>query len=351
MNSSDKLHMTINSIIGFVSTVIGLIGLGIAPSLIFKFLAGIFLLIGIVFLAKVMKRFIHCPSPYHPWTSVIPPDFVGRKDLLRQLNDALKNGESLSLIGEQRIGKTSLLKTWQQQLVTTERVVVFIDGLKVAPSEFVHAVTQREVPDNPDKAADVLQQWAREMALPPLLLVDESECFLENLPRRFFERLRGMLDQIVVVLATSREMNQIFADLGQTSPLSLRILHLPLLDAPSRDSLIARGKFNVLQIELIKEWAGEHPFYVQLLGQCLIEARQNSQSVETALRHFQTNAAARFKKLWETLSETERQSLLAANQSVLKRRSLIERGLVTEDGQLFGKVLKEWLKEISTTNE
>ncbi|MEN8217019.1 MAG: hypothetical protein ABFS56_11745 [Pseudomonadota bacterium] len=125
---------------------------------------------------------------------------------------------------------------------------------------------------------------------------------------------------------------------------------MPLLDAPSRDSLIARGNFNAQQIELIKEWAGEHPFYVQLLGQCLIDAQQNDKSVETALRHFQTNATICFKKLWETLSETERQRLQAASQSALKRRSLIERGLVTENGQLFGRVLKEWLKKISAIN-
>ena len=63
--------------------------------------------------------------------------------VLRQLNKALRIGENLSLVGEQRIGKTSLLKTWQQQLEMTGRVVVFVDGLKTAASvaEFVQAIT------------------------------------------------------------------------------------------------------------------------------------------------------------------------------------------------------------------
>jgi len=190
-------------------------------------------------------------------------------------------------------------------------------------------------------------ETAVQTGLPPLLLIDEAECFLEQLPMRFFERLRGMLEQLVVVLATSREMNLVFAELGKTSPLSLRLLHLPLLDTHSSDNIIARGGFTAKQVELLKEWAGQHPFYLQLLGQCLIEARQAGERDKTALRHFQTNAAARFKKLWQTLTEQEQKLLQAACQSdnKIKRRSLIERGLVTEDGQLFGRVLKEWLTE------
>jgi hypothetical protein len=183
------------------------------------------------------------------------------------------------------------------------------------------------------------------------VLIDEAENFLEQLPRRFFERLRGMSQemQLVFVFATSREMNYIFADMGEVSPLSLRLLHIPLLDTLSSDSIIARGKLTAQQVELVKTWAGQHPFYLQLLGQCLIDAKKDGESDETALRHFQTNAAARFKKLWVILTEKERQNLQAASQSEqkIKQRSLIERGLVTEEGLLFGKVLKEWLVEQS----
>ncbi len=356
MTKSDRLHIAINSIIGFVGIVIGLIGLGVAPYFIVKILGVLFVVGGSWWFIKNMSRFWHHPpSPYHPSMIVTPPDFVGRKALLRQLNDALKNTESLSIVGEQRMGKTSLLKTWQQHLQTTARVVVFVDGSQTAASlpALINAITQQNVPDNPEQAANVLQQWAVEIAtstqLPPLLLIDEAEHFLEVLPLRFFERVRGMLQegQLITVFVTSREMNRIFADMGKTSPLSLRLLHLDLLDKPSRDSIIALGDFHPQQVELIKTWAGGHPYYLQLLGQCLIEARQNCENDEVALRHFQTNAAARFNKLWVNLTKEERQSLQVACQSEqkIKRRSLIERGLVTEEGQLFGKVLQEWLIE------
>jgi len=356
MTKLDRLHITINSIIGFIGIVIGLIGIGVAPSIIVKILFALLFLAGSGWFIKNISHFLRrLPSPYHLSKFVTPPDFVGRETLLRNLNNSLKMTESLSLVGEQRMGKTSLLKTWQQQLQKTARQVVFVDGSQTAASlpALIDAITQQNCSDDPEQAATILKEWGLETAtstgLPPLLLIDEAEHFLEDIPLRFFERLRGMLQegQLVILFVTSREINRIFADMEKTSPLSLRLLHLDLLEASSRDSLIARGHFNPQQIELIKTWAGSHPYYLQLLGQCLIEARQDGKNDEVALRHFQTNAAARFKKLQFNLTKKERQILQAACQSEQKiqQRSLIERGLVTEEGQLFGKVLLEWLIE------
>jgi hypothetical protein len=174
MTKLDRLHISINSVIGFAGIVIGLIGLGIAPSLIVKSLFGILFVVGVWRLVKVILRFLRTPSPYHPFVPVIPPDFVGRDTLLRQFNEALKNAESLSLVGDSRMGKTSLLKTWQQQLKTTGRTVIFVDGSQTTTSllpALIHAITQQDAPDSPDQAANVLQQWAIEMTtstkLPP----------------------------------------------------------------------------------------------------------------------------------------------------------------------------------------
>jgi len=353
MSDSDRLHITFNSIIGSVGIIIGLISLGIAPSLIWQTLGISLVAIGLWRLVKAALRFFRQPSPYHPSKPVTPPDFVGRKSLLRQMIQALENGESLSIVGDQKMGKTSLLKTWQQQVQTTKRVVVFVDGLQIETTlpAFIQAITEQTTPDNPDKAADILKDWViasvTQTGLSPLLLIDNAEHFLEQLDMRFFERLRGMLDKCVVIFATSREMNRIFADMGKTSPLALRIFHIDLLDEPSSEDIIAHGHFTAQQIEFIKEWAGQHPFYLQSLGQNLIDARQDGESDEKALRHFRTNAKARFTKLWATLTESEQRILQTACQKnePIQRDSLKERGLVTEEGLLFGRVFKEWLLE------
>ena len=59
-----------------------------------------------------------------------------------------------------------------------------------------------------------------------------------------------------------------------------------------------------------------------------------------------TEAAARLRELWRTLTPTEQQALgdlLKGKRSQL--RTLRVRGLVTDDGKAFGGVLLQWLKE------
>jgi ABC-type branched-subunit amino acid transport system ATPase component len=54
-------------------------------------------------------------NPYDPWTPVVPPRFVGRVGVLRRLDAALEEGRSISLVGDWRIGKSSVLATWEQR--------------------------------------------------------------------------------------------------------------------------------------------------------------------------------------------------------------------------------------------
>jgi hypothetical protein len=51
-------------------------------------------------------------NPYDPWTPVVPPRFVGRVGVLRRLDAAMEEGRSISLVGDWRIGKSSVLATW-----------------------------------------------------------------------------------------------------------------------------------------------------------------------------------------------------------------------------------------------
>ena len=66
-----------------------------------------------------------------------------------------------------------------------------------------------------------------------------------------------------------------------------------------------------------------------------------------ALDRFRTEADARLREVWRVLSETERKRLreCCAGQGIDMRR-LKARGLVTEDGRPFGRVLTEWVLEL-----
>lgn len=101
----------------------------------------------------------NAPNPYQPRKPVVPPLFVGRRDQLRDLGLALDRGESVSLVGGWRIGKSSLLATWALEAKRRGRAVRELSGEGpegAGIAAFVAALTGAVAPDGPDDAANVL---------------------------------------------------------------------------------------------------------------------------------------------------------------------------------------------------
>ena len=216
--------------------------------------------------------------------------------------------------------------------------------------EFVEKVTGLRVGTGADEAANVLDRWVEmngHPGLPPLLVVDEFDGLLPRFESRFFERMRGMLGRIVLVLASRRELDLVCMELGRTSPFHnrLELLWLGLL-GPSAATELARWGLNGADVALLGRWAGRHPFYLQLLGRHLTEAQRQGHGKEVALDHFRMEAAARLRELWRVLPQRDQQGLEATLTGKPSQRvSLRARGLVTEEGWPFGEVLADWLRE------
>jgi len=267
----------------------------------------------------VLKRLLPVKDcPYTPWTPVTPPRFVGRKRLFSQLALALETNESISLVGDRRIGKTSVLKTWQQQVRAQKRLVIYISGEQAGAatlSDFVQKITKCRASNNPEEAADVLSEWALKKldksGFPPLILVDEAERFTENLPPRFFERLRGMLGRVVWIFASLKDIDLIYRQFHHsTSPFENRfaIHRLGLLEPEAVEKLIQWGKLTQSEADLMHSWAGRHPFFLQLLGRRFWEA--GGKAVQMVVDDVQEEEApARLRLIWENLSEAEQQAL------------------------------------------
>ncbi len=294
---------------------------------------------------------IPAANPYDPWNPATPPHFFGRDKLLRRLGEAMDQGRSVSLVGDWRIGKSSLLQTWADLARQLGRVVSLVSG-EGAEAEtcwaFVEKITGRQVVfRNADSAADELSDWAEAATLPPLILVDEAERVIAHLPHRFFERLRGMLGRVCLVFASRREIGEIARDDHLTSPLlnRLELQRIGLLELEAVEGLIGLGA-GVLTPEdgdLMREWAGRHPFYLALLGHYLWDARHYGEDMDAALEEFLENAFARLRELWETLSSYEQRALTVGfreSNVPLKRRGLID------DGHTFGRVLTDWLAQL-----
>ena len=342
------------TLIGTLATIVGIL-----VALRFGLISSIVIAICILAVIPIVFLLIRMITPntnfpYTPWTPVTSPRFVGRKKLINQLAHSLNNNESISLIGDRRIGKTSVLKTWEQ-MVRQKREVLYITGEEAEASNlalFVNKITQQQAVDEPEEAANLLSEWAQtvkaQTKFPPLILVDEAERFIAKFPPRFFERLRGMLGRVVWVFASREDIDLIYKRFhSTTSPFEnrLQILRLRLLEAEAAEEIISWGDFSAEVAAQMRVWAGRHPFFLQLLGRCLLEA-QGDKNIQTALDEFQTEAAIRLRRVWSHLKEKEQSALKQyVTGQPLTLQSLRTRGLVTEDGELFGKVLAEWLRE------
>jgi len=249
---------------------------------------------------------------YTPCTPALPPTFVGRKRELRRLADCLEQGNSALVQGDFRIGKTSLLRTWEQQARAAGREVHFLNGQDKAghsPACLVELVTGTACGDDPDEAADRLRAWAGKYPLSPLLLLDEAPAFVRNYPHRFFERLRAMLGQVQLVISTPRDLDELYQEINQTSPFGnmLRFFWLGLLEQEAATELAARSG----QADLLLQWAGYHPFYLQLFGHHLFQVGVEGLGQQEALEEFQEEALKQLEKIWRVLSEKERHALFA----------------------------------------
>ena len=299
---------------------------------------------------------ISSDNPYNFWDPVTPPQFVGRTKEIQQLATALAEGRSLSVIGDWRMGKSSLLQTWAQHAKRQGHVVVSLSGEDSAAQSldtFIKVITGLPGTTAPDSAADTLVQWSQQHTkpgLPPLLIIDEVETCIKRFDPRFFERLRGMLGTLILVLASWRELDRIFQEMGRTSPFENRLgmVRLGLLDPTAAATIRQWGHtdLDATDMEQMRQYAGCHPFYLQLLGYHLINAQRSGEPLKEAFDRFYQDASSRLRKLWHTLTEKEQQALRESlSGKPVERRSLRLRGVVTEEGQPFGKILTEWLEE------
>lgn len=307
-------------------------------------------------------------NPFAPWTTAQPPRFVGRGNILSTLELAAREGRSVSLVGERRIGKSSLLQTWGGQAVALGLRVCLLsgEGAEAAGHQaFVAGVIGATAPpgpgaaeaplsetisESPDAAANQLARWCGETR--PVILLDEAEGFLVRCEPRFLERLRGMVNakRLSLVLATRRDLDAIYQDLGRTSPFPnlLELCRVGLLDESAARALIARGAahWRTDDPAWLLDWAGAHPFYLTLLARRLFDARRGGEARECALERFRDEAESQLRLWWTVLDPRDQERL---RQSAAGRPRddfrLQVRGLLTADGHPFGKVLTTWLNE------
>ncbi|GEM_PF-839879 len=312
-----------------------------------------------------------------------PACFYGRQRELEALYSAIITHQCRSVVGERKLGKSSLLSA----VARPERMQRF--GLDPARTLFLYldlegmASARREEfwvelldrliaalpPDDPSglrgEAGRLLDggelrfttvrrllRRLRDTGLELVLALDEFEGLARNpnFEPDFYGELRSLAGELglVYLTASKRSLYELTYHHRDTlsSPFFNIFSELPLGLMPDDE---ARGLLETLsqqgegpgfcqeEVDLALELAGPHPFFLQIAGFHLYElpgrGRPHApESYDRAARHFTAEAEDHYRYLWSQLSAEEQQALLSPNQaSESLRKTLLARALIRPD--------------------
>jgi serine/threonine-protein kinase len=312
-------------------------------------------------------------------------DFFGRKQELLGVLEQVAKGGSVNLVGERRVGKTSLLfhmmrpDVRAQYLPPTDQCIFcYIDTqvCAMSPEGFfkeVFIAAKLAVPELDIAPQEVELNEARVRAylraIQPyrlVLLVDEFECITQSpeFPPRFFIFLRGLSTSYAVslVVATCRRLVDTCPIEVVSSPFPNIFGHVQLGGfAPAElDELLAVASANshvpIASLrDQIVNLAGYFPYLVQMACWHYFRRWQETGSFEPAdhqavARAFAAEATLQFASVWSRyLDDNERgvMSLLAADHGVVEQHlvwQLQEKGYLI-DGHIGSHVLRDYVRE------
>jgi uncharacterized protein len=287
-----------------------------------------------------------------------PARFYGRVEDIRQIVNRLRSSahESTSVVGERRIGKTSLLKHLEDTEIAAslglppeEYCMVYIDfqGLTdITPERFWGRVLHKMERSicMPELAPEIQQvreqgnfdlfdledlfETIADAGLTTVMLLDEFEYVTQNpnFGSDFFGGLRALAihQNLPLVTATRREL----VDLCHSEELKgspfFNIFANVVLRPFSREevyelldgSLAETGlTFSEREKELVLGLGGGYPFFTQMAGHYLVEAKQKGFVEDALLRDvylsFDGQSDSHFTYMWSHSSESEKITLLA----------------------------------------
>jgi serine/threonine protein kinase len=287
-----------------------------------------------------------------------PARFHGRSQEIRQITNRLLSSahESTSLVGERRIGKTSLLTYLSHPdvaprlgLAPDRFCLVYLDfqGLTdITPLRFWQRVLAKMARSacNPDLAARFkdlaaqsefdlfdLEDLFEEVAshnLNVVLFLDEFEYVTQNpnFGGDFFGGLRALAihHALALVPATRRELVDLcHSDEIKGSPFFNIFANVVLRRFPPADAQALLQAYTASagislppdEQNLILRLGGGHPLFLQMAGHYLVEDKLQGLAGPALLTRLQTDfehqAQAHFSDLWAHCSEGEKITLLA----------------------------------------
>jgi hypothetical protein len=235
-----------------------------------------------------------------------------RDDGLREISNRSRSSQfgSFNLVGERRIGKTSLLNHLAGRATTylpaaagqPPFVVIRLnlqDGI-TNEAQFYGALMREAVAQLPAFAASLepepsaaacqqlLQRIKSQQAARVVVLVDEFECIFDE-PQAyaqpaFCNSLRSLCEdnRLALIVATREPLLRYFEQqrLTSTLPSYLTPIHLKELSPEAADQLLTQPSDRPLdnrQVRHARAWAGTHPCRLQCAADALYWSQVNSE--------------------------------------------------------------------------
>jgi len=283
--------------------------------------------------------------------------FIGRTEDIRQITNRLLSSarESTSIVGERRIGKTSLLKYLTNPevaesfgLKNDEFCIVYIDfqGLNdITPQRFWQRVMRlmartMKSSDRKEIFKDLSKQEYIDLfdledlfenigsdGTHVVLLMDEFEYVTQNpnFDADFFGGLRSLAIHynLSLVPATRRELVELcHSEEIKGSPffnIFATVVQKPF-SSQETDTLInnytktAGIVFSPKEVNFIRQVGGGYPFFVQMIGYYLVAGKNDGLKGTTlfdyAIAEFNQQAEPHFSYIWKHASESEKITLV-----------------------------------------
>lgn len=303
--------------------------------------------------------------------------FYGRQQELGHLCGALLTGQCRAVVGERKIGKSSLLTSLTtpsirrrfgleaerylfayldlEGMVSASRsefwqevLEQYSSGLREEELRLLFHSTARETEVRFMRIRRLLRQ-AGDAGYRPVLILDEFEALAQNpdFGPDFYGELRSLAGEVGVVYITAsrRSLYELTYRHSGTlsSPFFNIFIELPLglmteeevqalLEGISR--LGGSPGLGPEEVRLALEWAGPHPFFAQVAGYHLWELGAGRRTLlpadrEQTWRRFLAEAEDHYRYSWTQLDETERVGVLHPERVPEEvQRRLLRRGVL-----------------------
>jgi AAA+ ATPase superfamily predicted ATPase len=329
-------------------------------------------------------------NPYIPRTPIRDPDmFYGREDEIKRIFGDIgrrRQMQSHCVIGERRIGKTSLLnmmvhkKTQKKYLNEPEKYILTKTDITLAPNGSPSTFFDQWAASISEACGESLSgesgyltfrklvEKVKDEKYKIVILIDEFEATIhnKNLERGFFEFLRALTQNydISFILFCRVPLQYLMRHEKFSSTFSspffntINVSYLGFLEEKEAIKLIEipankAGADITEYTDFILKNAYHHPFLLQLLSSIVFDLKQSSNTnQEEILKEFKIQTEDFFTYLWQhsDLDEQEalkKLSLQDKDISQIALNKLDRRSLLTKDkDKIFCPLFEEFIKKI-----